>query len=250
MIKQKPRLGSDLGKDITPFAVISTPSTYKHQLFIHNNLEQQEEMIAIVDTLYSASERDEVVIHLNSGGGNIDSLDTLLMAMASCPAHIHVIGTGNIASAATFILLAADSFEISPFATLLFHTVTFGVYGQSQDNLELTQFLHDESERLMRTYYKHLFTPEEIDDMIVNKRQKYLTSEQFTSRWEVANKKIEEEEKQSQTKAFNLEDLYEEVLTREQLLKLTKPQLAQYVLGEISVDVDDNGKLVLTPIEE
>jgi ATP-dependent protease ClpP protease subunit len=250
MIKQKPRLGSDLGKDITPFVVVTTPATYKHQLFIHNNLEQQEEMIAIVDTLYTASEDDQVIIHLNCDGGSIYSLDTLLMAMASCAAHIHVIATGSIASAATFILLAADSFEISPFATLLFHTVTFGVYGQSQDNLEYTQFIHAESERLMRTYYKHLFTNEEIDDIIVNKRQKYLTSEEFTSRWEAANKKMEQETiTQAQEMQSELEEMFE-TPSDELLNKLTKAQLISYVKGEIDVSLDENGKLVLTPIEE
>lgn len=253
MIKSKPRFGSELGAGITPFVVLSNPATYRHQIYIQNNLEQQEEMIAVLDVLYSAAERDEVIIHLNCDGGNVNSLDTLLTAMSSCAAMIHVIATGTIASAATFILLAADSFEISPFTTLLFHTVTFGVYGQSQDNLELTQFIHAESERLMRSYYEHIFTEEEINDIIVNKRQKYLTSAEFSERFEAAKIKAEEQDKKEREEAEQemkeaLEEMYASP-PKEVLAKLTKAQLISYINDEIYIDIKPDGSYDLIDVE-
>jgi len=255
-----PRMGSELGKDITPFVVLSSPATYRHQIFIHNNLEAPDELIAILDVLYQADEKDEVVIHLNSGGGAIHSLDTLLTAIESCPAHIHVIATGTIASAATFILLSSDSFELSPYASLLFHACSFGVYGESQDNLEFVQFVHKENERLMRDYYKHLFTDAEIEDIIVNKRQRWLSSEEFSVRFEAAKAKFEkEQEAQAKLDQENLAQMYaelDEMASEMHSLpewiadKVTKKQLLQFINGEIEFDIDEETKkITVVPVD-
>ncbi len=243
-MNKKPRFGSDLGNGITPFVVLSSPATYKHQIYIHNNLEQPDELVAILDVLYSASEDDQVIIHLNSGGGSIYSLDTLLSAIAYCPAHIHVIATGNIASAATFILLSADSFEISPYASLLFHACSFGVYGESQDNIEYVQFVHKENERLMRDYYSNLFTEDEINDIIINKRQKWLTSDEFSERFEKAKKLSEKQHKEAVDKAQQdfLTSMEADELPEAILKKLTKLQLIAYIQGDIIVEVGEDGE--------
>lgn len=255
MNTNNPRLGSDLGKGITPFVVLSTPYAYKHNVYLQNHLESPEEMIAVLDVLNTASEDDQVIIHLNSGGGDIYSLDTLLYAMANCPAHKHVIASGQICSAATFILLAADSFEVSPFTVLLFHTVTFGIYGQSQDNLEYVQFIHNESDRLMREYYKHLFTDEEINDIIVNKRQKWLTADEFTSRFEKAKAKHIEDSKAEQKQAIkDMEDMFsggEQIpdwVFNHKLM--TKAKLISLFKGEVDITIDEQNKtFVLIPVD-
>jgi ATP-dependent protease ClpP protease subunit len=255
-MNKRPRMGSDLGRDITPFVVISSPNTYKHDIYIHNGLEQPDELISILDVLYSASEHDQVVIHLNSGGGSIYSLDTLLSAIEMCPAHIHVIATGNIASAATFILLSADSFEISPYASLLFHSCTFGVYGESQDNLEYVQFVHKENERLMRDYYENLFSEDEINDIIVNKRQRWLTSKEFSERFEKASDKMKQQhEAQRKQDEQHLSEMFSELDELAKLPdwvidKVTKKQLLQYINDEIDFDIDeDSKKITIVPID-
>ena len=257
MNKQHPRQGSDLGKAITPFVVISDPYAYKHNIYLQNFLESPEEMIAILDVLNTSSEEDRITIHLNSGGGDLSSLDTLLHAMANCPAHIHVVASGVIASAATFVLLAADSYEMSAFTTLLFHTCTFGVYGQSQDNVEYTLFIHKENERLMREYYRHLFTEDEIDDIILNKRQKWLTAEEFCQRFDAASKAHKEDyEKAQEAQQSSLEQMYAELDSLSEMLpdevidKLSKQQLRDYIKGTIEVKVNEDGSYEIIEVEE
>lgn len=246
-MNKTPRFGTDLGKDINPFVVISNPSTYRHQIYIHNNLESPDELIAILDVLYQAGENDEVIIHLNSGGGAIDSLDTLLSAMAACPAHIHVIATGTIASAATFILLAADSFEVSPFATLLFHSCSFASYGKSIDNVEYVNFIHKESERLMRSYYKHIFSEEEIDNIILNKKELWLTSAEFQERFEKAKKEFAKEEDTHREQA---KKDFEEMFGEPQDIpdwcfehkKMTKAALIALFKGDMDIVIDEQNR--------
>lgn len=238
-----PRLGSELGKDITPFVVLSSPYAYKHNVYLQNYLESPEEMIAVLDVLNTASEDDQIIIHLNSGGGDTYSLDTLLYAMANCPAHKHVIASGQICSAATFILLAADTFEVSPFTVLLFHTCTFGAYGQSQDNLEFVQFIHQANERLMREYYKHLFSEEEIDDIIINKRQRWLTAEEFCTRYDKAKSKHIEDMKEADSKQeAEMEAAFNEqfpVPSEECLKKLKPTQLRKLILDQAYLDENE-----------
>lgn len=255
MKTNKPRLGSELGKGITPFVVLSNPATYRHQIYIHNNLEAPDELIAILDVLYQAQEGDQVIIHLNSGGGAIDSLDTLLSAMAACHADIHIVATGTIASAATFILLAGDSFEISPFAVLLFHACSFGVFGEAQDNLEYVQFVHKENERLMRSYYKHIFSEEEINDIIFNKRQFWMTSAEFEDRFEKAKAQHIEDSKSEQKAA--MDELNEMFGDEEQIpdwvldsKKLTRQNLVDLFKGKLDIEINEEAKtFILIPVD-
>lgn len=254
-MNSKPRLGSELGKGITPFVVLSNPATYRHQIYIHNNLEAPDELIAILDVLYQAQEGDQVIIHLNSGGGAIDSLDTLLSAMAACHADIHVVATGTIASAATFILLAGDSFEISPFAVLLFHAVTFGSYGKSIDNVEYVNFVHNESERMMRSYYKYIFSEDEIVDIIQNKREFWMTSAEFEARFEKAKARHIEDNKAEQKQAIkDMEDMFsggEQIPSWVLRHKsMTKANLIDLFEGKLNIEINEESKtFVLIPVD-
>jgi len=99
-------------------------------------IESQLDLEQGIAALYAAEENDQVVIHLNCDGGNADVGDSFLYAMGKCKAPIHCIVTGRAASLATFILLEADSYEISPFATILCHSASYGSVGKMADTLQ------------------------------------------------------------------------------------------------------------------
>jgi ATP-dependent protease ClpP protease subunit len=197
MIKHKrPRFGSDIGAtSLHPFSVTVDVEALHYKINIKSILEAPEEMIYAIEVLEQANEKDTVTIHLSTGGGSIDSVDSLILAMAKCKGHIHIVGSGTIASAGTFVLLSGDTIELSPYTSILFHSASFGTYGEVQDVIEYTQFVQKQTNKLVYDYYKPLFSEEELHDMLVNKRQIWMDAEEFTERYEKALQTIEAEVK-------------------------------------------------------
>lgn len=239
--RHQQRAGSELGWSTQPFVVTAQPKSYKFSIYLKSALEQPEEMVDVINALSNATEDDIVEIHINSGGGSLTSLDSLIFAMMRCPAHIHAIGSGIIASAATFPLLHADSFELSPNTQLLFHSMSFGDWGKSQDVLEYVNFAHDHGDKLMRETYRHLFSEEELDDIIKNKRERWLTSDEFMARFNKRNELIQKESEESESEADRLFDEMFAPPPPEMLKKLTKQQLLDLISGEVGLD--ENGEI-------
>lgn len=227
-MRNKTRFGSEINNEygLQPFITTSYPSSYKHTIYMKNILEHPEEMVSAIDIMINASEDDTVQIFLNSGGGRVDSLDSLLYAMEKCKAPIHCVGSGTIASCATFILINCDTFELSPYTRLLFHNATFGIGGESRDVLELANFEYKQCEKFLREMYEPFMTEEELHDIIVNKRQMWMTAEEFIDRWE----KLSEEQSGGVELNENL------------LNKVGKKDLIRFILGEIRID--GNGKVI------
>lgn len=158
-------------------------------------IESQLDLEQGIAALYAAEENDQVVIHLNCDGGNADVGDSFLYAMGKCKAPIHCIVTGRAASLATFILLEADSYEISPFATILCHSASYGSVGKMADTLQHSAFTFKQCEKMLRHYYHHFLTEEEIDRIINQKYEHLMDAEEFQTRYEKRNELMEAEMK-------------------------------------------------------
>ena len=241
------RLGSQIDRATQPFPVSSYPKGYVFNIFINEILDSPEDFIEAVTALNMASSEDDVVIHLNSSGGSIDAVDTLLFEMSKCAGNIHIKASGTVASAATLILLAGHSFELSPYTNILFHSASFGTYGKSADVVEYSTFVKAQTERLMRDYYKDILSDDELHDVFENKKEFWMDSDDFCNRFEIANEKRKQEADQRNQEAMN--DLFgdEEIIPDEVLNKLTKAQLIQYMKGEIGIEYEQvDGKYTFT----
>ena len=234
-------MGSEVGMGyVAPFLTSSYPKSFVHHIYVKNVLESPEEMVAAIDIMSNCSDQDDIVFHINSPGGSVDSLDGLLFAMARCPAHKHGIGSGTIASAATYILLACDTYEVSPFTQLLFHSASFGSYGKQKDVVEHATFIHEQCERFTREYYKHLFNEEELSDIIDNKREFWMTASEFLERMEKREGAIAQDFEDAEAA---VDQMFEDMFAPppEHLLKkMTKADLIRMINGEIGIDDDGN----------
>lgn len=190
MNKQK-RLGANISHDSLPYSVrVLQKVSNRYFANIWDNLEHLSDVEEALFAMEMADENDEVVLNLNCNGGSMYVGDALLMAMRSCKANIHVVATGVTASFATFILLNADSFEISPYLEILCHSASFGSAGKMQDTKEHVDFTFKQCKKFLHEEYKYFFTTEEIDDMIENKREVYMDTEEFIERYQKRNEAI------------------------------------------------------------
>lgn len=188
------KFGADVSTNSVPFSVRASQRVSTQ--YICNVFDVLENLTDIEDTISAlsvAEEQDEVVIHLNCDGGSHYVGDALIYAMLNCKAPVHVIATGRVASYGTFILLSASSFEISPFIDILCHSASFGTGGKMQDTREHVEFQYKQCENMLRHYYKHFLTEEELNNLIVGKHEMYLTADQFIERYERRNELLQKE---------------------------------------------------------
>lgn len=125
--------------------------TYKADLFgaIHSP-SQFSQLSTVLDLM---NEEDDLVLSINSGGGSLGAVDSLLHSMRKCRGHIHGIGTGEASSAASFVLLECDTYELSEGFEATLHCGSLG-YGANFNEVALQapfQLKHMES-YLRRAY--------------------------------------------------------------------------------------------------
>lgn len=195
------RLDSNVGAmhagAINPFIVTAEEMTvFKYKPRLYNNFETSEDFIHTLEVLERATENDVVELHINSGGGSVDALSTLVHAMQKCAAHITCIFTGTVASAATFPLFYCDEVEIADTASFLFHEAICGSSPETMSaSRDYTEHMYIYLERILRDTYRHFFTEEEMEQLLSGK-QFYLfpdeVIERFQHRGEMLKKEIEQ----------------------------------------------------------
>jgi len=187
--------GADFSQTTTPFSVYAaTRQSVDYVVNLWDCLETLSDIDEALMVLQLASEDDTVTLRLNMDGGSHSVGDALIQAMQSCKCEVHVIASGRIASYGTFILLSADSFEISEFATIMCHAASFGSFGKQGAVKEHVMFEHDQCVKMIKHYYKYFLTEAEITRLLEEGHDLWLTAEQFIERFQQRNKLLAAEQ--------------------------------------------------------
>ena len=210
--------------NVTPVTVRSQPISFNHRLIIHDYFDNAALFIPIIDVLNNCSPDDKIEIHINSGGGSAAIASGVVHAINKCPAEIHCVITGDCASAATLIALACDSVEVADDSLFLFHSSSYSFDGNAQDVKEFSEYSYEWNKKLLDRHYENFLTPDEIEDLIRNKRQLYMSSEEFLTRYRNRAQKLAEINDD-----FNSSDI-------KAMKKLTKDKLIGILTGEISFE--------------
>jgi ATP-dependent protease ClpP protease subunit len=191
------RMGSEVGNGyINPFVVSAEQQVQvKYKCRLYGAYDSSEDFLYTLEVLEMAEDHDIVELHVQGPGGSLDAVITLLHAMDKCKCPVHVIATGSLASAATFPILAADSYELHQFTSFMFHSASFGVAPQKTHDV-IEEAIHNwkQCERIIRDMYEGFFTTEELDSMLQG-RTFWMDAEEFSSRYEARNELLADEEK-------------------------------------------------------
>lgn len=158
-----------------------------HEFYLSGYISEPENYIEWFDTIRHATADDTIKIYVNSGGGDLFTGIQFMRVLADTEALVVVSVEGLCASAATLVMLSADSFEITPHSMFLFHTYSGGTHGKGSEMY--SQIAHERkwSEKLFSEVYEGFLTPEEIESMIAN-RDIWMDSEEVADRM---NKRID-----------------------------------------------------------
>lgn len=138
-----------------------------YRIEIDDQIESISQFSSAIQVLQMAKEEDEVEIHLQCNGGNVDACGAFLHAMRKCEAHIHTVATGGCHSAATHILLQSHSFELSDNFNSLIHCGSTGSIGNLNEYNSKTAFDRDFIANMYRDIYVGFLTDEEIENMLL-----------------------------------------------------------------------------------
>lgn len=119
-----------------------------------------------IQILDIAKEDDDVEIHLQCPGGNVDASGAFLHALRKCQAPVHIVASGGCHSAATHILLEADSFELAENFNSLIHNGSSGAYGNINEYHSKSDFDKEFIRRQYEGIYEGFLTPQEFADMM------------------------------------------------------------------------------------
>jgi ATP-dependent protease ClpP protease subunit len=171
-----------------------------HEFYLSGEIESSENYISWFDTIRHAGENDVVKIYVNSPGGDIFTAIQFMRALQETSASVVVSVEGLCASAATMIMLCADSYEVSEHTMFMFHNYSGGTFGKGGEMLDQLKHERAWSEKLLRDGYKYFLTDAEITSMLDNK-DIWMDGDEVIKRLKARKEKLEAEEKAEEKKA-------------------------------------------------
>ena len=138
----------------------------------------------VLQGIDSLGEGDLVLLNVNSYGGHLDGAIAIINAMEMTDADVHCNIEGVAASAASLIALAAPSLSVSPYATMMVHSATFGAFGKQSDVISHASFVDKQVKTLMHSVYQDFLTVKELEEVLMGKEM-WFDADEIVRRLEV-----------------------------------------------------------------
>lgn len=181
---------SDNEKGLATFTgvegVFARPTGNLFDFYLNGELEGPESYVEWNHIIRTAQETDVIYLHINCYGGDVMTAVQLMRALSESNAHVIASVEGACMSAATFIFLIADSFEISDHSMFMFHNYSGFSIGKGNEMKE--QIMHEEkwAKNLLTKLYDGFLTKDEIKE-ICNGRDIWMSPDEVGSRLEKRN---------------------------------------------------------------
>ena len=173
-----------------PSNIYEKPVARMFDLYLTGDIKEAKEYQDWNQIMRTTSENDAIVLHINSGGGDMFTCIQLLRSMADSPATIVASVEGMCMSAATLLFLSADVCEISEHSHFMFHTYSSGNWGKGSEQLASVTADDKWARHLFNTVYKNFLTTQEIKE-IVDGKDLWMNPAEVKKRLEERNKKAQ-----------------------------------------------------------
>lgn len=178
----------------------STKTNRCIKVYLDENIREAKYYRSWLQSVDSLGEGDLILININSYGGQLDGAIAIINAIQDTEADVHASIEGVAASAASLIALAAPSISVSPYATMMVHSATFGAFGKQSDVISHASFVDKQVRTLMSSVYKDFLTDKELEEVIMGKEM-WFDSEEIVRRLEI---RAELQEKKAKAEAKSL----------------------------------------------
>ena len=184
-----------LGNSAQKPSVFVEPIARRVDLYLTSEIGPPEEYTDWFQLIRQAGELDTIFIHINSEGGQVNTALQMVDAMEDSNATIVGSVSGACYSAATFIFLACERWEISEHASFLFHNYRSGVIGKGGEMHDQITFERRWSETMIKAFYEGFLTSEEIKS-ILDGKDLWMNRDEVGARFDAKNAAVEKKMKE------------------------------------------------------
>lgn len=177
------------------------PTGYTFHFFIHGEIGCSSGYIDLLDALYNGTEADTIYIHINTGGGYLDTAVELIQAISTTPAHVITCADGMVASAGSLLFFSGHAFVVGRFCEVMLHDGSSGPYGKFNENMKSIVSSSKRLEILYHSVYEPFFTKGEVKKVLKGE-DLYLHADDVEKR---ILKVMEDREKQLEETETNVE---------------------------------------------
>lgn len=160
--------------------------------FLSDVIEYKSDYHDFLRAINSSTQYDEIHIHINCYGGDLDAAIQMYHSLSRSKASVTIYVEGACISAATMIMMCADTIEFSPWASIMFHAYSGGELGKYQEIQSASEFRREWFTRLACEVYDGFLTKSEITE-ILRGRDLWMTADTATERFKKLFKKRERE---------------------------------------------------------
>lgn len=143
------------------------------------------------------SENDTVEFHINSPGGDLSGLTSLLHSISSTEAETIAVITGDCHSAASLLALSCDAVVVGRFANMLVHSVQFGTHGKGYDVYSQVLHINKHAEDIFKSCYRYFLTEQEMQEVLKG-RELWLSRDEINQRLTVKYETIHTLQKEAE----------------------------------------------------
>lgn len=151
------------------------PIGMTYHFYIHGEIGGSEDYIDLLDTLYSATGSDIIILHLNTPGGYLNTAVEIIHAIAQTEAMVVGSADGLVASAGSLLFFACHSFLLGEFCEVMLHDGSSGEFGKINENLKSAEHSSKRLSNIYHTVYGRFLSEEQVDSVLDGK-DLYLTA--------------------------------------------------------------------------
>lgn len=153
-------------------------------IYLHDMIQAPCNYSEAVHTIKSAVKGDVINLHINNGGGIVDSAFMVYAAIKESEAHVIANLAGIVASAATIITMACDEVRVAPYTQFMVHNYSGGTQGKGHEIKAYVKFADEELNRAFREIYKDFLTVKEMKE-VIDGMDLWLNDKEVLERWDI-----------------------------------------------------------------
>ncbi len=170
------------------FSIIVDKESKKARVFLYTQIGTLSNYKRLISFLNSADESWTIFFFINSPGGSITSGFNIAQAVLDCRANLITVNMGMAASMGSAILIAGKKILVMTPSTTMFHMSSAG----SQGNSMVLENQVKQLNKYIQYFYRKLvldkgiLTEDEVNNIIENDGNLYLSAANFTTRLKTA----------------------------------------------------------------
>ena len=160
--------------------------------FLSETIENKSDYYEFLRAVNSSTQYDEIHIHINNYGGDLDAAIQMYHSLVRSGAKIVIYIEGACMSAATVVMMTADEIEFCPWSSIMIHAYSGGDIGKYQEIQSASQFHREWFSNFMNDVYGDFLTKKELAQVLGGK-DLWLNADDAMNRFKKIFRKKERE---------------------------------------------------------